>query len=213
MVVTDMLFRQRAVIEFLVKEGNSAGVIYEQLRGVYGDACMGASSVRTWVKHSKDGNTDIADQLRCGRPRTAATERNKQKVDELIRQDRRITAREIAAQLGVGHHAVQEMMEILGYQKVCSRWVLRLLNRRRRNGWDLLSHPAYSLDLTPSVYNLFRPLKDHLRGHQYETDEAVQEAVRSWLRGAGTDFYRRGIFKILQRWQKLIDRDGDFVEK
>jgi hypothetical protein len=26
---------------FLVKEGNSAGVIYERLRGVYGDACMG----------------------------------------------------------------------------------------------------------------------------------------------------------------------------
>jgi hypothetical protein len=39
-------------------------------------------------------------------------------------------------------------------------------------------------------------LKDHLRGHHYEADEAVQEAVRSWLRGAGTDFYRRDIFKI-----------------
>jgi hypothetical protein len=97
MALTDMSFHQRAVIEFLVKEGNSAGVIYERLRGVYGDVCMGASSVRRWVKHFKDGNTDIADQPRCGRPRTAATERNKQKIDELIRQDRRITVREIAA--------------------------------------------------------------------------------------------------------------------
>jgi len=33
------------------------------------------------------------------------------------------------------------------------------------------------------------------------------------LRGAGTDLYSRGIFKILQRWWKCIDRDGDFVEK
>jgi hypothetical protein len=40
---------------------------------------MGVSSVRRWVKHFKDGNTDIADQPRCCRPRTAATERNKQK--------------------------------------------------------------------------------------------------------------------------------------
>jgi transposase len=63
---------------------------------------MGANSVRKWVKHFKDGNTDIADQSRSGRPRTAATERNKQKVDDVIRQDREITA-----QLGVGHHAVQ----------------------------------------------------------------------------------------------------------
>jgi hypothetical protein len=117
---------------------------------------MGASSVRRWVKHFKDGNTDIADQLRCGRPRTAATERNEQKVDELIRQDRRITVREIAAQLGVGHHAVQEMMEILGYQKfvpvgfpVCFQ----------KNVWELLSHPSYSPDLAPSGCHLFGPLK------------------------------------------------------
>jgi transposase len=68
---------------------------------------MGASSVRRWTKHLKDGNTDIADQPRCGRPRTAATEHNKQKVDELIRQDGRITVREIAARLGVGHHAIR----------------------------------------------------------------------------------------------------------
>jgi transposase len=71
------------------------------------------------VKHFKDRNTDIADQPRCGQPRTAAAERNKQKVDELIRKDR-TTVREIAAQLGVGHHAVQEM-KVLGYRKVCSR--------------------------------------------------------------------------------------------
>jgi transposase len=97
MAVTDMSFRQYAVIKFLVKEENSAGVIYEQLRGAYGDVCMGVSSVRKWVKHFKDGNTDIADQPSCDPPRTAATESNKRKVDELIRQDRRITFREIAA--------------------------------------------------------------------------------------------------------------------
>jgi hypothetical protein len=73
MSVIDVSFRQGAVIEFLVKEGNSLGVIYKWLRAMYGDAC----SVRRWVKHFKDGNTVIADQSRCGRPRTAATERNK----------------------------------------------------------------------------------------------------------------------------------------
>jgi histone-lysine N-methyltransferase SETMAR len=83
----------------------------------------------------------------------------------------------------------------------------------QKNGWELLSHPPYSLDLTPSDSHLFRPLKYHLRGHHYETDEAVQEAVRSRLRGAGTDSYRRDVFKILQRWQKCVDREGEFVEK
>jgi hypothetical protein len=41
-----------------MKEGNSGGVIYERFRGVYGDVSMGAS--KRWVKHFKDGNTDIA---------------------------------------------------------------------------------------------------------------------------------------------------------
>jgi hypothetical protein len=66
MAVTATLFRQRTVIEFSVKEGNSAGVVYERLLGVYGDVFMGASSVRGWVKHFKDGNKDIANQPRCG---------------------------------------------------------------------------------------------------------------------------------------------------
>jgi transposase len=91
MADAEMSFRQCSAIEFLVKEGNSAAVIYKRLRDVSGDVCMGVSSVRRWVKHFKDGNTDIADQPRCGRPRTAAAERNKQKVDKLIREDRRIT--------------------------------------------------------------------------------------------------------------------------
>jgi transposase len=99
--LSQMLFHQRAAIEFPVKEVDSAGVINERVCGVYGDACMGASSVRRWVEHFKDGNIDFADQPHCGRPITAATEHNKQKVYELIRQDLSITAEKIAAQLGV----------------------------------------------------------------------------------------------------------------
>jgi transposase len=194
-----------------VKEGNSAGVIYEPPHRVYGDACMGASSVRRWVKHFKDGNTDIAYQPCYGRSRTAATERSKQEVDELIREDLRITVREISAQLGVGHHAVQEMMETFGYWKVCSRWVPRLLTDEQLG---IAIPSTIQSGFGPlSDYYSFGPLKGHLRGHHCETDEAVQEAVRSWLRGAGTVFYRRGIFKNLQRWQKCVDRDGDFVAK
>jgi hypothetical protein len=69
-------------------------------------------------------------------------------------------------------------------------WPCRQFNRSAGNCSPIHTWP-------PSDYHLFGHLKDHLRGHHYETDEAVQEAVRSRLRGAGTDFYRRSIFKIL----------------
>jgi hypothetical protein len=101
-----------------VEEKNLTGVIYERLRGVYGDACMGAGSVRRWVKYYKNGNTDIADQPLCGQQRTAATESNRQEVDELIRQDGRVTVRETAGQIAV---------EVLGYRKFCSRWIPRFI--------------------------------------------------------------------------------------
>ena len=98
MADNDMSFRQRAVIEFLVKEEIPAAEIHHRLQRAYGSACMGASSVRRWVKHFKDGKT-----------------------------------------------------------------------------------------------------------------EAIQKAVR--LRMAGTEFYRRGIFKLPKRLKKCVQRSGDYVEK
>ena len=87
----DMSFRQLAVIEILVKEESPAAEIHQRLQGAYGSVCMGDSSVQRWVKHFKDGNTSIQDQLWSGRPRTASTERDKERMDEIIQDDRRVT--------------------------------------------------------------------------------------------------------------------------
>ena len=95
-----MSFRQRAVIEFLVKEEIPAAEIHQRLQRAYGSVCMGASSVRRWVKHFTDEKT-----------------------------------------------------------------------------------------------------------------EAIQKAVRQCLRMAGREFYCRGIFKLPERWQKCVQRGGDYVEK
>ena len=120
MADNDMSFRQHAVIEFPVKEEIPAAEIHQRLLHAYGSVCMGASNVRRWVKHFKDGNTSIQDQPRSGCPRTASTERNKETVDEIIQDDRRVTVDTIARTLGLGHNAVQEMIESLVYRKVCA---------------------------------------------------------------------------------------------
>jgi len=129
MADNNMSFRQRAVIEFLVEEAIPAAEIHQRLQHAYGSVCMGASSVRRWVKHFKDGNTSIQDQPRSGRPRTASTERNKERVDEIIQDNKRVTVDTIARTLGLGHNAVQEMIESLSYRKFYARWVPRLLTQ------------------------------------------------------------------------------------
>jgi len=54
---------------------------------------MGA--VKRWLKHFKDGNTDLANQP-CSRPRTASTDRNKREIVELVKGNWRVSAREMA---------------------------------------------------------------------------------------------------------------------
>jgi len=80
-------------------------------------------------------------------------------------------------------------------------------------GWEVLPHPSYSPDLAPSDYHLFGFVKDQLRGQHYETTEAIQKAVCQCLWMAGTEFYRRGIFKLPERCEKCVQRSGDYVEK
>ena len=53
---------------------------------------------------------------------------------------------------------------------------------------------------------LFGPLKDHMRGQNYENDEVVYLVMYSWLPSVGMDFDLNGIFKLVQHWQKCMDR-------
>jgi histone-lysine N-methyltransferase SETMAR len=91
MADNDVSFRQRAIIQFLVKEEIPTADIHYRLQRVYGDVCVGASSVRRWVRHFKDGNTSIQDHPRSGRPRTASAEYSKKRLDEIVKEDKRVT--------------------------------------------------------------------------------------------------------------------------
>ena len=74
MADNDMSFRQRAVIEFLVKEEILAAEIHQRLQRAYGSVCMGASSVGRWVKHFKDGKTEAIQKAVRHCHRMAGTE-------------------------------------------------------------------------------------------------------------------------------------------
>jgi len=80
-------------------------------------------------------------------------------------------------------------------------------------GWEVLPHPPYSPDLAPSDYHLFGAVKNQMQGQHHETNEALQTAVRQCLRAAGMEFYRKGIFILPGRWEKRVQRNGDYVEK
>ena len=70
-----------------------------------------------------------------------------------------------------------------------------------------------SPDLAPSDYHLFGFVKNQMRGQYYKMNDALQTAVRQCLQAAGTEFYRKGIFKLPERWEKCVQKEGDYVEK
>ena len=53
-------------------------------------------------------------------------------MDEIIQDNRHVTVDTIARTLGIGHDAIQEMIESLGYRKVCARWVPHLLTENHK---------------------------------------------------------------------------------
>jgi hypothetical protein len=206
MALTDLSSHQRAVSEFLLKEENLAGVIYEQLRGVYGYVCMGTSSVRRWVKHFKDGNTDINAQPRCERCILVDFSEKKKRGGGTINAGRYVQT------LNKLRRALREKRHPSTCQRQASYCTSDLAEEKKRTAGNCSSIHLTVRILPPQTTTCSGPWKI-TRGHHYETDEAVQEAVGSWLRGIVTDFYRRGIFKILQCWEKCTDWDGGFVEK
>ena len=53
-------------------------------------------------------------------------------VDELIKHDRRITQKQIAGRLGMSKERVGYIIDLLGYTKVCSRWVPHMLTPEKK---------------------------------------------------------------------------------
>jgi hypothetical protein len=77
---------------------------------------------------------------------------------------------------------------------------------RQKLRFQILQHPPYSPDLSPSDYHVFGPLKDALRGRRFGNDDGVKEAVHSWLTTQPRTFFLmekrswcKGVRSVLKR--------------
>lgn len=58
---------QRAVIRFLVAEGEKGSEIHKRILKVYGDNCLNRSNVYKWVEQFQSGRTKVCHNQRSGR--------------------------------------------------------------------------------------------------------------------------------------------------
>lgn len=78
-------------------------------------------------------------------------------------------------------------------------------------GWDVLPHPPYSPDLAPSDYFLFRSLQNSLNGKNFNNDDDVKSHMLQFFADKNQEFYERGIMMLPERWQRVIDRNGQYI--
>ena len=80
-------------------------------------------------------------------------------------------------------------------------------------GFRLLHHPAYSPDLAIADFHLFGPMKLPMRGEIFTTREELIDAANKSLRQFDANFWQAGFDKLIERYQKCISLDGEYVER
>ena len=77
--------------------------IHKETLHTYGEHCLSRQAVHNWVQRFSEGRTSIEDEHRVGRPVEIATPVTLQRVEDIIRADRRVTIDAVATAIGCSH--------------------------------------------------------------------------------------------------------------
>lgn len=77
--------------------------------------------------------------------------------------------------------------------------------------WEVLAHPAYSPDIAPSDYHLFRSLQNFLANKHYDKYEDLKMDIEKFFDQKPPNFYEREINQLPLRWAKVVDSNGDYI--
>jgi len=126
----------RAVIKFLFLQGKAPKEIHVILKVPLGEHAPSYATVKNWVSHVKRGEFFTCDAPRPGRPKTRTTLEIIVKIHEIILEDRRISAKSIANQLGISRERVGSIIHgDLEMRKLSAKWVpkcLKAVQKRQR---------------------------------------------------------------------------------
>ena len=89
----------------------------------------------------------------------------------------------------------------------------RTLQKLKQLGYETLPHPAYSPDISPTDYHIFRCLSNFLRGKTFIEEKDVKQAFTDFLTSCDSDFYTSGIQKLVERWEKVVESEGDYFDE
>jgi hypothetical protein len=103
--------KQRIIIKFLTKEGCKQSDICSRLKRQYGAKTLLKVSVNKWSSVFKKGRGTVDNEPRERRPRTSITAEISDRVDALIRENKRITVCELSGILNISDGSVKTIIK------------------------------------------------------------------------------------------------------
>ncbi|GBN21721.1 hypothetical protein AVEN_105829-1 [Araneus ventricosus] len=108
------------------------------MKEVNGEQCLARCTIFRWCQRYEARRVNIKDLPHPVQAHVVTNSATSSAVDELIRQNRRITTREIAVELSISkgtvHHIIHKK---LGYGKVCAQWVPKHLSENQKTArWE-----------------------------------------------------------------------------
>ena len=121
-----------------------------------------------------------------------------------------ITAEKYCRQIDEMHQKLQHMCPklvnmkgpILLHDNVCPHVAQLTLQKLNELGYETLSHPPCSSDLSPTDYHFFKHLNNFLREKCFKSRDDAESAFNDVIASRTPDFYANGINKFVSRWQK-----------
>jgi len=166
------------------------------------------ATVKNWVAQFKRDDFSTCDAPCPWWPKTITTKEIIDQIHELILEDRQISAKSIAEQLGISCEWVstrsithlcwcswrtfwRENTAGRSPRGSCSCTTMPRLtgHLQPRRNWPTWASVVYSLDLAPSDYHLFPGLKKQLKDHHFSSDVEVIAATETWLDSQPSEFF------------------------
>ena len=79
--------------------------------------------------------------------------------------------------------------------------------------WEVLIHPPYSPDIAPLDFRLFWSLQNSLNGKNFNSLEDCKRHLEQFFAQKGKKFWEDGIVKLPEKWQKVVEQEGEYIFK
>ena len=145
--------QQRVCIKFCIKNGSNGAQTLEMLEKCFGNDTLTRSNVFCWHERFRSGGREsVEDDERSGRPSTAKTGENINKIKGWMSVSRKLTIREIAEELNIAYRSAQDILvNNLGLRRVAAKLVPKDLTfMQKRDCVDVAKDMLSKVDSDPS---------------------------------------------------------------